>query len=64
MLEGSQPIALIYRIHYKTMKTNINIKALNKSPKDKTVLIQASTSDANIQVPKTILWKDINLPSQ
>ena len=30
MLEGSQPIALIYRIHYKTMKTNINIKALNK----------------------------------
>ncbi|WOH09471.1 hypothetical protein DCAR_0728928 [Daucus carota subsp. sativus] len=32
--------------------------------KDKTVLIQGSTSEANIQVPKTILWKDINLPSQ
>ena len=64
ILEGSQPLALIYRIHYKTMKTNLNCHALTKSPKDKTVLIQGSTSDANIQVPKTILWKDINLPSQ
>lgn len=64
MIEGSQPLALIYRIYYKTMKTNLNIHALNKCPKDKTVLIQSSTSDANIQVPKTILWKDINLPSQ
>ena len=60
MLEGSQPIALIYRIHYKTMKTNINIKALNKSPKDKTVLIQASTSDANIQV-HIYIYNDIDL---
>ena len=64
MIEGSQPLALIYRIYYKTMKTNLNIHALSKCPKDKTVLIQSSTSDANIQVPKTILWKDINLPSQ
>ena len=46
------------------MKTNLNVKALNKSSKDKTILIQSSTSDANIQVPKTILWKDISLPSQ
>ena len=64
MIEGSQPLALIYRIHYKTMKTDLNIHSLNKSPKDKIVLIQGSTSEANIQVPKTILWKDINLPSQ
>ena len=40
------------------MKTNLNVKALNKGPKDKTVLIQSSTSDANIQVPKTILWNN------
>ena len=55
MLEGSQPLALIYRIHYKTMKTNLNYHALTKSPKDKTILIQESTSDSNIQVPKTML---------
>ena len=64
MIEGSQPIALIYRIYYKTMKSNLNVHALNKSPKDQTVLIQSSTSDANIQIPRTILWKDITLPSQ
>ena len=64
MIEGSQPIALIYRIYYKTMKSNLNVHALNKSPKDQTVLIQSSTNDANIQIPRTILWKDITLPSQ
>ena len=64
MIEGSQALALIYRIYYKCMKTNLNVKALNKSPKDKIVLIQSNTSDANIQVPKTILWKDISLPRQ
>ncbi|KAI8572140.1 hypothetical protein RHMOL_Rhmol01G0175600 [Rhododendron molle] len=48
MLEGSHPLALIYRIYYKCMKTNLNIHALVKSPKDKTVLIQ-SNGNANIQ---------------
>ncbi|KAI8572029.1 hypothetical protein RHMOL_Rhmol01G0167300 [Rhododendron molle] len=48
MLEGSHPLALIYRIYYKCMKTNLNIHALVKSPKDKTVLIQSNTN-ANIQ---------------
>ncbi|KAI8542883.1 hypothetical protein RHMOL_Rhmol08G0174500 [Rhododendron molle] len=62
MLEGSHPIALIYRIYYKCMKTNLNIHALLKSPRDKTVLIQSNTN-ANIQVPKTISWRDIQLPT-
>ncbi|KAI8571492.1 hypothetical protein RHMOL_Rhmol01G0124200 [Rhododendron molle] len=62
MLEGSHPLALIYRIYYKCMKTNLNIHALVKSPKDKTVLIQSNTN-ANIQVPKTISWNDITLPT-
>ncbi|KAI8547516.1 hypothetical protein RHMOL_Rhmol07G0201800 [Rhododendron molle] len=60
MLEGSHPLALIYCIYYKCMKTNLNIHALVKSPKDKTVLIQSNTN-ANIQVPKTISWSDIKL---
>ncbi|KAI8572075.1 hypothetical protein RHMOL_Rhmol01G0170500 [Rhododendron molle] len=50
MLEGSHSLALIYRIYYKCMKTNLNVHALVKSPKDKTVLIQIS-------------WNDIKLPS-
>ncbi|KAI8572074.1 hypothetical protein RHMOL_Rhmol01G0170500 [Rhododendron molle] len=62
MLEGSHSLALIYRIYYKCMKTNLNVHALVKSPKDKTVLIQSNTH-ANIQVPRTISWNDIKLPS-
>ena len=63
MLEGSKPLALIYRIYYKCLRTNLNVHALVKSPKDKTLLIQSSTNDANIQVPRSINWKDINLPN-
>ena len=36
MLEGSQPLALIYRIYYKCIRTNLNIHALVKSPKAQT----------------------------
>ena len=45
MLEGSRPLALIYRIYYKLLKTNLNAQAL---------LIQCSTDDVNVQVPQTI----------
>ena len=31
MIEGSQPLALIYRIHYKTMKTYLNSSFKQKS---------------------------------
>ena len=63
MHDGSHTLALIYRIYYKCIKSNLNVHALVKSPKDKTLLIQSSSEHANIQIPKTILWKDIELPS-
>ncbi|KAI5337409.1 hypothetical protein L3X38_016680 [Prunus dulcis] len=40
----------------------MNFQALNKSPKDQTVLIQSHTSDAHIQVPHTIKWSEVALP--
>ncbi|CAL8995955.1 unnamed protein product [Prunus brigantina] len=39
-------------------------QALNKSPKDQTVLIQSHTSDAHIQVPQTIKWSEVALPTE
>lgn len=41
----------------------MNFQALNKSPKDQTVLIQSHTSDAHIQVPQTIKWSEVTLPT-
>ncbi|CAL8169727.1 unnamed protein product [Prunus armeniaca] len=40
----------------------MNFQALNKSPKDQTVLIQSHTADAHIQVPQTIKWSEVALP--
>ena len=64
MLEGVQPLVIVYRIYYKLMKTTLEPQALVESPKGKTLLLQASTSDSHINVPTKINWKDIRLPNQ
>ncbi|XP_061993067.1 uncharacterized protein LOC133710928 [Rosa rugosa] len=64
VLEGTQPLALIYRIHYKVTGTKMNFQAISKSPKDQTLLIQSSQENANIRVPHTFRWSDVHLPSE
>ena len=36
---------------------------INREPSGKTMLIQCSTLDAKIQVPKMIQWQDVKLPN-
>uniref|UniRef100_A0A2N9H983 Uncharacterized protein n=1 Tax=Fagus sylvatica TaxID=28930 RepID=A0A2N9H983_FAGSY len=64
MIEGSRPLALVYRIYYKLFKTNLNPQALIKDPQDQTLLLQASREDINVSVPKMIKWEDIKLPDE
>ena len=64
MEEGSKPFALIYRIYYRLLGSQLNPCARIKDPTGKTMLIQCSTPDAKIQVPKMIQWQDINLPKE
>ncbi|KAG7979575.1 hypothetical protein I3843_05G137400 [Carya illinoinensis] len=64
MIKGSKPLAVIYRIYYKVLKSTLNPKTVSKSTGNKTLLIQSSTPDANIQVPRMIHWKDITLPKE
>jgi hypothetical protein len=54
MEEGSIPLAIIYRIYYRLMKTNLDTQAIIKNAGQSTLLIQSSTHDANIQIPKMI----------
>jgi len=61
ILEGVQPLALIYRVYYMCTRTNMNFQAINRSPKNQTMLIQSSQSNANIRVPHTVMWTDISL---
>ena len=46
------------------MKTTLEPQALMKSPKDKTLLLQASTDNSHTQVPTQINWDDVNLPNR
>ena len=64
MEEGSKPFAFIYRIYYKLMGTQMNPCAkILREHFGKTMLIQCSTPDAKIQVPKMIQWQDVKLPN-
>ena len=47
------------------MGTQMNPCAMiPREPSSKTILIQCSTPDARIQVPKMIQWQDVNLPKE
>ena len=63
MEEGSKPFALIYRIYYKLLGTQLNPSAkINREPSGKTML--SSTPGAKVQVPKMIQWQDVKLPTK
>ena len=52
MIEGSRPLALVYRIYYKLFKSNLSPQALIKDPQNQTLLLQTSREDINTNVPK------------
>jgi hypothetical protein len=64
MEEGSRPLAIIYRIYYRLMKTSLNPQAIFKDPKGSTLLIESSTQNAAISTPKMIQWDKLNLPNE
>jgi len=62
MLEGSIPIAFIFKIHYKVMFSAFASKHKYQSQKGETLFLQTDLSRSNTVVPKVIQWKDITLP--
>jgi hypothetical protein len=64
MEEGSRPLAIIYRIYYRLMKTSLNPQAIFKDPKGSTLLIESSTQNVAISAPKMIQWDKLNLPNE
>jgi hypothetical protein len=45
-------LTLVYRVYYKLMKTTLEPQALVESPKGQTLLLQTSTRNSSIQIPK------------
>jgi hypothetical protein len=46
------------------MKTNLNPQVVFKDPKGSTLLIQSSTQDATISIPRMIRWENLTLPNE
>jgi hypothetical protein len=46
------------------MKTNLNPQAIVKDSSGSTLLIQSSTQDTNICIPKMIQWDEVTLPNE
>lgn len=61
MKDGSQNICIVYRVCFKAM-TSIQPNSKFISKKGNTTLFQVDTNKANIQIPKTIKWSEIELP--
>ena len=64
MIEGSIPVALIYKISYKAMISAFSTQPKFQSKRDETLLLQTDLSKANTVIPKPIQWKDVNLPDE
>ncbi|PPD91042.1 hypothetical protein GOBAR_DD12025 [Gossypium barbadense] len=64
MLLGSEVLTLAYRLHFKAMYSVVNTKALLRSPKGETLLIESDTSRSHTTIPRTIQRHEINLPDR
>ena len=62
MLQGTQQIALIYKVYYKCIRTNMNVQALNKRKIGETTLIQTKDVKSKIQVLRTLKWSNVTFP--
>ncbi|XP_073222082.1 uncharacterized protein [Cicer arietinum] len=64
MIEGSIPVAIIYRVHYKAMFSAFTATKNIENKRGETLFLQTDLTKANTVIPKTILWKDIDLPEE
>ena len=59
MVQGTSQIALIYRVYYKCMRTNMNVGALDRRVKGETTLIKTTDPTAKVSIPKCLKWNEI-----
>ncbi|KAL8110744.1 hypothetical protein AgCh_026472 [Apium graveolens] len=62
--EGSIPVALIFRIHYKAIMSIGDDGHKNAFVKGETILLQTDLSRSNTVIPRSIKWHDISLPTE
>ena len=63
-VEEAQTIAIIYRIYYKVMTTQLNPRVVCQSIKDETLLLQYNPNNTQAFVPKKLKWNEITQGGQ
>ena len=63
-VEETQTIAIIYRIYYKVMTTQLNPRVVCQIVKDETLLLQYNPNNTQAFVPKKLKWNEITQRSQ
>ena len=64
MLEGSIPVAIVFRIYYKAVLSAFATKVKLHNKKGETLLLQTDLRRSNAVVSRSIQWKDITLPDE
>ncbi|GKC26831.1 enzymatic polyprotein, partial [Tanacetum coccineum] len=59
MKEGSDPLAVIYRVYYKVMSTTVEPRALIDHTKNETIIFEANLENSQICIPKKLKWEEI-----
>ena len=58
-VEKAQTIAIIYRLYYKVMITQLNPRVVCQSIKDETLLLQYNPNNTQVFLPKKLKWNEI-----
>ena len=58
-VEEAQTIAIIYRIYYEVMTTQLNPRVVCQSVKDKTLLLQYNPNNTQTFISKKLKWNEI-----
>ena len=64
MEDGSIPIALIFKVHYKAMMSAFKTKSRYHSKKGETLLLQTDMTRSNVVIPQPIQWNQVTLPPE
>ncbi|ESQ50203.1 hypothetical protein EUTSA_v10002191mg [Eutrema salsugineum] len=64
MIEGFILIAIIFSVHYKAMMSAFSSNVKFSSKKGETLLLQTDLSRSKSITPRSIQWKEINIPDE
>lgn len=57
--DNSKPLAIIYRVSYKTMTTTLEPKTRLSSPRNETIIFEANLNHTKVHMPKKLKWSEI-----